>query len=97
MPAVRVTIAEGENQNATESDQPAQPADFLATKYAPFFLRTGIDAVFDSLWVVLMGTREREEAHIETTRRVAERDEQDIEPTHQVPRDTTRAVHIPPS
>lgn len=34
-----------ENQSVTATNQSAQPAEVLATMYAPFFLRTNIDVV----------------------------------------------------
>src|SRR5271169_4158890 len=51
----------------------------------PFF-GTCIDVVLIHCAVVLLGTREREEAHVETIRRLAEKDEQAVEPTQPVPR-----------
>lgn len=62
------------------TNQFAQPAGVLATKYAPLS-RTNIDVSFDSLCVVLLGPRERQEAHDETICRLVEKDEPAIGPT----------------
>lgn len=49
------------------TNQFARLAEVRATKYAPLS-RTNIDVSFDSLYVVLLGPRERKEAHDETIR-----------------------------
>jgi hypothetical protein len=82
-----------ENQNVMATNQFAQPAEVLATKYAPLSW-ANIDVVLISLCIVLLGRRERKEAHDETICRLAEKDEPAVGPTKQVPRGPARVVHI---
>lgn len=67
------------------------------THHAPLFFFATVILIRCAVTVVHLGTREREAAHLETIRRLAEKDEQAADPTQPVSRVATRAVHISPS